>query len=57
MVGYNHCEFLENFNALETNSVMAYLDPASNPGAKPQRLSVKSSKNSTWKKIEFIVNV
>ena len=31
---------------------MAYLDPASNPGSKPQRLSAKNCKSSTSDKLE-----
>ena len=29
--------------------IMAYFDPASNPGSKPQRLSDKNCKSCTWK--------
>ena len=32
---------------------MAYLDPAFNPGSRPQRLS---DKDCSWKKIAFLVN-
>jgi hypothetical protein len=42
---------------------MAYLDPASNPGSKPQRFSVKNCKSSTPDKLQtfkpifaFLVN-
>ena len=31
---------------------MAYLDPASNPGSKPQRFSVKNGKSSTSDKLQ-----
>ena len=31
---------------------MAYLDPASNPGSKPQRFSVKNCKSSTLDKLQ-----
>ena len=31
---------------------MAYLDPASNPGSKPQRFSVKNCKSSTPDKLQ-----
>jgi hypothetical protein len=31
---------------------MAYLDPASNPGSKPQRFSVKNCKSSSSKKLQ-----
>jgi hypothetical protein len=31
---------------------MAYLDPASNPGSKPQRFSVKNCKSSTSDKLQ-----
>ena len=30
--------------------IMAYFDPASNPGSKPQRLSDENDKSCNWKK-------
>ena len=36
---------------------MAYLDPASNPGSKPQRFSVKNCKSSTPETIKTIFGI
>jgi len=36
---------------------MAYLDPASNPGSKPQRFSVKNCKSSTPDKLQTIKTI
>ena len=36
---------------------MAYFDPASNPGSKPQRFSVKNWKNSTPDKLQTIKTI
>ena len=36
---------------------MAYLDPASNPGSKPQRFSVKNCKNFTPDKLQTIKTI
>ena len=36
---------------------MAYLDPASNPGSKPQRFSVKNCKTSTPDKVQRIKTI
>ena len=36
---------------------MAYLDPASNPGSKPQRFSVKNCKISTPDKLQTIKTI
>ena len=36
---------------------MAYLDPASNPGSKPQRFSVKNCKSSTPDNLQTIKTI
>ena len=36
---------------------MAYLDPASNPGSKPQRFSVKNCKSSTPDKLQTFTTI
>ena len=50
---YNAALFFEGPKEMTRLDIMAYVDPASNHGSKPQRLSDKNCKSCTMKQNTF----